>query len=130
MPTLHTDPLKIIGNDIFELKLSAGKHIEKLRGEVKKATNGHLETIATDLQRVLAFHEAVEGLASSFARMADDDNVSMSLLRRLGEINMRMSMVKTWGNSQSAAAIEGRTAALRQVFVRVEDELRDVLRAQ
>lgn len=131
MSTLHTDPIKVVGNEIFELKLSAAEHIEKLRGDVEKATNGHLDTIATDLQRALAFHEALDGLASSFARMADDNNsVATALLRRLGEINLRMSMVKTWGNSQSPAAIEGRTSALRQVFVRVEDELRDVLRAQ
>lgn len=130
MSTLHTDSIKVIADDISELELSAAEHIEKLRGEVKKATDSHLATIATDLQRVLAFHEAVEGLSRSFARMADDDTVALSLLRRLGEIGTRMSMVKNWGRHQSAAAIEGRTSALQQVFVRVEDELRDVLRAK
>lgn len=130
MATLHTDPIKVVSNEIFELKLSAAEHIEKLRGDVEKAINSHLDTIATDLQRALAFHEVLDGLASSFARMGDDDTVALGLLRRLDEINMLMSMVKTWGFSQSPAAIEGRTSALRQVFVSVKDELREVLRAQ
>lgn len=130
MSTLHTDPIKVVGQEIFELKISAAEEIAKLRGEMKDATNGHLDTLCVNLQRALAFHESLDGLAFSFARMAEDDNVALALLRRLDEINVRMSQVKTWGNSQSAAAIEGRTSALRQVFVSVKDELRDVLRAQ
>lgn len=131
MSTPHrTDPMYVIAADIFNLVLSAAEDIEKLRGEAEKAANSHLDTIATDLQRALAFHEAVDGLSRSFARMADDDTVALSLLRRLDEINTIMSMVKTWGFSQSPAAIEGRTSALRQVFVLVKDELRDVLRAK
>lgn len=130
MSTLHTDPIKVVAAEIFNLVLSAAEDIENLRGEAEKAANSHLDTIATDLQRALAFHEAVDGLSRRFARMSDEDNVALSLLRRLNEVNDRLVMVKNFGSNQSAAAIEGRTAALAQVHGKLSDAMRDVLRAK
>jgi hypothetical protein len=130
MSTLHTDPIKAVGQEIFELQLSATEEIEKLRAEVKKATNNHLETISADLQRALAFHEAVDGLSSSFARMSDDESVELALLRRLRETTDRMAMAKTFGSSQSAAAVEGRVAAFNRVSIELHHALRDILRSR
>lgn len=128
MSTLHTDPIQEVGQSIFEMKLSATEEIEKLRGEMKKATNSHLNTISTNLQRALAYHEAVDMLSSAFARMGEDANVELALLRRLRETTSRMSMAKTYGSTQSDAAVEGRIAAFNQVSIELMDALRDILR--
>ena len=130
MPTLHTDPIKAVGQEIFEMKLSANEEIEKLRGEMKKATNSHLDTLCANLQRALAYHEAVDHLSCAFARQfpVGEDSIELALLRRLRETTDRMAMAKTYGSSQSAAAVEGRVAALRQVSNALHDALRDILR--
>jgi hypothetical protein len=130
MTTLHTDPIKAVSQEIFELRLSATEEIEKLRGEMKKATNSHLDTLCASLQRALAYHEAVDGLSSSFARMLDEDSVELSLLRRLRETTDRMAMAKNFGFSQSSAAVEGRVAAFNRVSNVLHDELRDILRSR
>jgi hypothetical protein len=128
MPTLHTDPIKEVDQSIFEMKLSATEEIEKLRGEMKKATNSHLNTISENLQRALAYHEAVDMLSSTFARMGEDASVELALLRRLRETTDRMAMAKNFGFSQSSAAVEGRVAAFNRVSNALHDELRDILR--
>ncbi len=126
MTTLHTDPVKVVAQTMFEMKLSAGEEIEKLRGQVKKATNGYLDTICENLQRALAYQEAVGHLSSAFARMSED-TTELVLLRQLRVTTEHLATSVSIGN-HSKAAIEGMAAAHRQVANALHDAFYDLIR--
>lgn len=126
MTTLHTDPVKAVSAKMFEMKLSATEHIEKLRGQVKTATNGYLDSLCADLQRALAYHQALDYLSSSFARMSED-NTELVLLRQLRVTTEDLATSVSVGY-HSKATIEGTAAAHRQVANVLHDALYDTIR--
>jgi hypothetical protein len=127
MSTLHTNPIKAVGQKMFEMRLSATEEITKLRDQVEKATNGYLDTICADLQRALAYHEAVEGLSSTFARMSED-NTELVLLRQLRVTTENLATEVSLCNNRSLASIQGIAAAHKQVANALHDALYDIVR--
>ena len=127
MTTLHTDQVKVVAQAMFEMKTSAAEQIEKLRGQVKTATNGYLDTICADLQRALADYEAVDHLSSSFARMSED-NAELVLLRQLRVTTENLASEVSLGNNRSLAFTQGIAAAHKQVANALHDALYDIVR--
>lgn len=127
MTTLHTDPVKVVGQKMFEMKFSATEQIEKLRGDMKKATNGYLDTLCADLQRALAYHQAVDYLSSSFARMSED-TPELVLLRQLRVTTENLASEVSLGNNRSLASTQGFGAAHKQVANALHDALYDLIR--